>query len=66
MADLESPQTERDKGKAVDRFTICSAVYLLLEAHQPAGGIKNQTVSVRKTHMPNRAGVGLWTLRCDR
>ncbi len=30
MADLESPQTKRDKGKAVDRLAICPAVHLSL------------------------------------
>ncbi len=41
MADLESPQTERDEGEIVDKLTICSAVRLLPEAHQCAGGRDN-------------------------
>ncbi len=66
MADLESPQTERNEGEAVDRLTICSAVHLLPEAHQQAGGRRNRTVGVSETHMPNRADMGSWTLRCNR
>ncbi len=31
MADLESPQTKRDKGKAVDRLAICPAVHFFLK-----------------------------------
>ena len=34
MADLESPQTQRDEGEAVDGLTICSTIHLLPEAHQ--------------------------------
>ncbi len=63
MANLKSPQTKRDEGEAVVGLAIRTTVHLLPQAHQQVGGRHNRTTSVSETHVPNRAGLGMRTLR---
>ncbi len=57
-------QTQRDNGEAGVRLAIRTAVDLLPQAHQLAGGKHDRTASVSEAHVPERTGLGLRAFRC--